>query len=500
MNFNSLQFLIFLAVVLSFYWILPHKFRWILLLVASYYFYMSWNAWLIFLILGTTIVSYGAAIAINATANKRVKKLLLSIAIIVCLGTLIFFKYFNFLCAEVINFLNLFSLNIHSFALDILLPVGISFYTFQTLSYVIDVYRGKFAPETHFGYYALFVCYFPQLVAGPIESPQNLLPQLRTEHKLNSDDLSAGLRIALCGFFRKCVVSDFCGLYVDSVFSNLGSANSLAIYMAGILFCIQMYCDFAGYSEIASGVARMMGIKLMKNFDRPYLSQSYTEFFRRWHISLNKWFTEYLYIPLGGNRKGKARKIINIFIVFVLCGLWHGANWTYVIWGVYAAFFISLESLLKKPFDKFVSKYKVDVENAAFVLLRRSFMFLIVFVPAALIFRAQSVTDLGLIIIKLFTDVGFGTEYVNAALSQLNISVLEIMQLVLSVVCMCYIYYFGEYDEKNDNRAQLFSITQTRTLYAQKLSVYLYALLAICFCWLTLLSLEGASSFAYFQF
>lgn len=349
MNFNSIEFLIFLPVVLLLYWILPHRARWVLLLIASYYFYMSWNVELIFLILGTTLVSYVAAILIEKTDKKWLKRLYLIITLIVCLGVLFFFKYFNFVLSGVIAFLNLFSVNISPISLDIILPVGISFYTFQTLSYVIDVYRGDFKAEKHIGYYALFVSYFPQLVAGPIESAGNLLPQLKQKHKLNEEDIFSGLRIMLCGFFRKCVVADFLGIFVNKVFADIAGADSLSVFVAGALFCLQMYCDFAGYSEIAMGAARMMGVKLMVNFDRPYLSRSYTEFFRRWHISLNRWFTEYLYIPLGGNRKGKIRKILNTVIVFALCGLWHGADVTYILWGLYAAFFVSIESLIKNP-------------------------------------------------------------------------------------------------------------------------------------------------------
>lgn len=218
MSFNSLQFLIFLPIVIVVYFLLPHKIRWAWLLAASYYAYMSWNVWLVFLILGTTVVSYGAGLLMPKAQSKGVRRLLLIITLVVCLGTLVFFKYFNFLLENVINFLNLFALELDPVMLDIILPVGISFYTFQTLSYVIDVYRGKIEPEKHFGYYALYVSFFPQLVAGPIERPENLLPQLREKHTPNEDDLSVGFRIMAVGFFRKCVVADFLGTFVNSVF------------------------------------------------------------------------------------------------------------------------------------------------------------------------------------------------------------------------------------------------------------------------------------------
>ncbi|HBN12876.1 MAG TPA: MBOAT family protein [Clostridiales bacterium] len=501
MNFNSLEFLIFLPVVLAVFWLLPHKFRWAWLLAASYYFYMSWNAWLIFLILGTTLCSYGAAIAIDRTKNVKIKKLLLALTIIVCLGTLVFFKYFNFLLKSAIDFLNLFSMNIQSVSLDIILPVGISFYTFQTLSYVIDVYRGKFAPEYHFGYYALFVSYFPQLVAGPIERPDKLLPQLRKEQFISSDDFAAGLRILLTGFFRKCVVADVCGLYVNSVFADIGAANSLAVAIAGALFLVQIYCDFAGYSEIATGAARMMGVRLTTNFDRPFLSVSVTEFFRRWHITLSKWFADYLYIPLGGSRKGKARKILNNFIVFGLCGLWHGANWTYFFWGIAMAVFISAENLFGKPLKEFLKRRGADIESPPIRLARQMLLF-VALVPTALLFRSASLAEYGRLFIKLFSDFGFGADYFTAAFSALDMSPVGAAELLCALVCMAMVYNFGEFGK--DGREELFPLSEqtaySRGIFAQRYSVYVYIVLAIGACWLYLLSLGGVSEFTYFQF
>lgn len=501
MNFNSLEFLIFLPVVLAVFWLLPHKFRWAWLLAASYYFYMSWNAWLIFLILGTTLCSYGAAIAIDRTKSVKIKKLLLALTVIVCLGTLVFFKYFNFLLKSAIDFLNLFSMNIQSVALDIILPVGISFYTFQTLSYVIDVYRGKFAPEYHFGYYALFVSYFPQLVAGPIERPDNLLPQLRKEQVISSDDFAAGLRILLTGFFRKCVVADVCGLYVNSVFADIGAANSLAVAIAGALFLVQIYCDFAGYSEIATGAARMMGVRLTTNFNRPFLSVSVTEFFRRWHITLGKWFADYLYIPLGGSRKGKARKILNNFIVFGLCGLWHGANWTYFFWGIAMAVFISAENLFGKPLKEFLKRRGADIESPPIRLARQMLLF-VALVPTALLFRSASLAEYGRLFIKLFSDFGFGADYFTAAFSALGMSPVGAAELLCALVCMAMVYNFGEFGKAE--REELFPLSESaaysRGIFVQRYSVYVYIVLAIGACWLYLLSLGGVSEFTYFQF
>ena len=255
MSFNSLEFLVFLPVVVLLYWLLPHKARWILLLVASYIFYMSWNVWLIGLILITTVTAYVAGIGIDRSENKKTKKIWLVATLVVCLGLLVFFKYINFILESVVGVIRLFDVKQDELVLNIILPVGISFYTFQTLSYVIDVYRGDFKAERHFGYFALYVSYFPQLVAGPIERPQNLLPQLKERHNIDENDMLTGAKWLLSGFFRKCVVADFCGIFVDKVYADLGGANALAVFIASALFLIQIYNDFAGYSEIALGSA-----------------------------------------------------------------------------------------------------------------------------------------------------------------------------------------------------------------------------------------------------
>lgn len=500
MNFNSFEFLIFLPTVIVLYWLVPHRFRWFVLLLASYFFYMSWNAWLIFAILGTTCVSYGAAILIGKTQNIKIKKLLLALAIIICLGTLVFFKYFNFLIQSAIDFLNLFALNIKSPALDIILPVGISFYTFQTLSYVIDVYRGKFAPEKHLGYYALFVAYFPQLVAGPIEKPGDLLPQLRAEHNLNWDDMSEGFRWLLSGFFRKCVVADFCGIFVNNIFANVSEANSLAIFLGGLLFFIQMYCDFAGYSEIAMGCARMMGVKLTKNFDRPELSLSTSEFFRRWHITLGRWFTEYLYFPLGGSRKGKVRTVINTIIVFTLSGLWHGANWTFVVWGIFCGVILCLENILRKPFGKFLEKKNIDKNSFAIIALRRVWAISIA-VTTSLIFRAQSLPEVGALFAGMFTRVGVGVDYVNSTLATAGLSIGSVLQIVLCVICMFHLHRLT--DEKKSENVGLTVLknkSASKVYYLQEIGIIVLIILAVALSWLALIASGDNSSFQYFQF
>ena len=295
MNFNSGVFLIYLPTVVLVHWLLPHRARKYWLLAASYFFYMYWNPMLILLLLASTAVDYCCGRGMEKyRENPRAKKALLLCSVCMNLGLLFFFKYWDFFADNVNRLCALVRIPYTVPALNLILPVGISFYTFQTMSYTIDVYRGDFPAEKDPVTFALYVTFFPQLVAGPIETPQNLLPQLKNERTFSTDDFTAGMRLLLSGFFRKCVVADFCGIYVNAVFQNLEAANGLAILFAGGLFCIQMYCDFAGYSEIAAGAARLMGVRLMKNFNQPYLSQSYGEFFRRWHISLNRWFTSYV--------------------------------------------------------------------------------------------------------------------------------------------------------------------------------------------------------------
>lgn len=488
MSFNSWQFLIFLPLVVLVYWLLPHRARWAMLLVASYIFYLSWNVWLIVLIMITTVTAYGFAIGIEGTRSVRLKKPFLAITLIICLGLLVFFKYINFLIESVVGVIRLFNAEQDGIALNILLPVGISFYTFQTLSYVIDVYRGDYKAERHFGYFALYVSYFPQLVAGPIEKPQTLLPQLRREHKFNEEDMLEGGRWLLSGFFRKCVVADFCGIFVNRVYADPGSSSGLAVLVASALFLIQIYNDFAGYSEIAMGSARLMGVKLSKNFDKPLTSTSYTEFFRRWHITLNQWFTQYVYIPLGGNRKGTARKIINTLIVFALCGLWHGASWTFVLWGLTAGVMISVETLLRRLFARLCEGAKIDLENPAVRLVRRGLMVLL-FTFSSVLFRAQSLGEAGMAFGQIFT--AFGT--IEVAVADLDISGLQLIQLAVFIAGMTAVYRLP-----SDAKEKPLPLAADRATV--DISVYVYGITAVMLCWLGLLAMGDSSAFQYFQF
>lgn len=356
------------------------------LLVASYYFYMSWNVSYVVLILFTTIVSYYSAIEIEKTVKKKRKKVFLVLSIGSSLAVLFFFKYFNFLGESINEVFSFVGVGLRITYLKLLLPVGISFYTFQTLSYTIDVYYGKKETERHFGIYALYVSFFPQLVAGPIERSTRLLPQFRIRHKLSWEKIYIGLKWMVLGFFMKLVIADRIGMYVDAVYNNVYQHSGITYIVATIMFAFQIYCDFAGYSSIAIGTAKLMGIDLMVNFRRPYFALSIGEFWKRWHISLSTWFRDYFYIPIGGSRVGKLRWLNNLFLTFLISGLWHGANWTFVIWGALHGIYLIIENLLHLNTGK---NYNPGIHIR---LLRMSIVFVLVNL-AWIFFRANTVGD-----------------------------------------------------------------------------------------------------------
>lgn len=348
MAFNSLHFLIFFPLVVLAHFSLPHRHRWVLLLAASYYFYMSWKAEYALLLLFSTTVPWAAALAMDRAGSRGAKRILLVLCIAVSLGLLSTFKYLNFISDSLRPLLAARAVPLDLPHLELLLPVGISFYTFHTLSYVIDVYRGQLRPERHFGIFAACVSFFPPLVAGPIERPRNLLPQFRIPRGPEEGRIVSGLWQMLWGFFLKIVIADRLTGYVDAVYNDAASFTGLPLLAATYLYPYQIYCDFAGYSLIAIGAARVLGFSLMENFRRPYAAASTAEFWRRWHISLSTWLRDYLYIPLGGNRRGTARRYLNLFIVFFICGLWHGAGWTFIAWGVLHGLYL-IGSLLTAP-------------------------------------------------------------------------------------------------------------------------------------------------------
>jgi alginate O-acetyltransferase complex protein AlgI len=333
MLFNSLSFLLFFVIVTALYFALPHRFRWLLLLVASCVFYMCFIPAYILILFTTIIIDYFAAIWIEETQDARKRKKFLLISVVSVCAVLFVFKYFNFFSANAALLARALHWNYPIQALKIVLPIGLSFHTFQSLSYVIEVYRSRQRAERHIGRYALYVMYFPQLVAGPIERPQNLLHQFYEEKRWDWQRLRDGLSLALWGLFKKVVVADTLAIYTDTVYKASSQHNGSSLLLATYFFAFQVYCDFSGYSDIARGVSWVYGIRLMKNFETPFFSKSIGEFWSRWHISLSTWFRDYLYIPLGGNRVSVARSFFNIMVVFLVSGLWHGANWTFIVFG-----------------------------------------------------------------------------------------------------------------------------------------------------------------------
>jgi len=352
MLFNSLEYLIFLPIVVVLYFTIPVKWRWLLLLVASYFFYMCWKAEYVVLIAFTTLVDYFVALKIGREPSKKKKKRYLILSLLVNLGMLAGFKYLNFF-ADSVNMLFGEMGAEQPFSLfHILLPVGISFYIFQSLSYTIDVYRGYKKPETHLGKFALYVSFFPQLVAGPIERSTSLLPQIHKPLPFDQERLVSGIKLMLWGFFKKLVIADRLGMFVSYVYENPEQHNGLPVILATMLFAFQLYCDFSGYTDIARGSARLMGYDLMINFNRPLIARSLRDFWNRWHISLTTWFRDYVLYSMPYIREKKIinRKIYrNLIISFLLMGLWHGAAWTFILFGIFHGIMLVVESVTEKP-------------------------------------------------------------------------------------------------------------------------------------------------------
>lgn len=343
MLFNSISFAIFLPIVFILYWFATKgnlKFQNILLLISSWYFYACWDYRFLFLLIFSILLDYYTGIKIYETENRSLKKVWLWLSISVNLGFLGVFKYYNFFASSFADALSLLGIESNLATLEIILPIGISFYTFHGLSYVIDLYRNRIKPERSFIDYSVFVSFFPLLVAGPIERATHLLPQIIKKREFNYSQAVDGLQQILWGLFKKIVIADNCAKYANTIFNNSADYSGSMLVIGALFFTFQIYCDFSGYSDIALGTARLFGINLLRNFAFPYFSRDIAEFWRRWHISLSSWFRDYLYIPLGGSKGGTFMKIRNTFIIFLVSGFWHGANWTFIVWGLLNAIYI----------------------------------------------------------------------------------------------------------------------------------------------------------------
>lgn len=385
MAFNSLHFLIFFPIVVLIYFMIPQKVRYVWLLISSYYFYMCWNAEYALLILFSTVATYLCGLLIQGVGKswegkkkRRFAKMSLALCIAVNLGILFFFKYFDFAFSSLQFAFARVDIQLNNPQFDILLPVGISFYTFQALGYIIDVYKEESKAEKNFLKYALFVSFFPQLVAGPIERSGNLLRQINKPTHFDVENARYGLFTMGYGLFLKMVVADNIARVIDPVFQEYENSHGMVIVMCMILFAFQIYCDFHGYTQIAIGSAKVLGFQLQENFNAPYLAGSIKEFWRNWHISLTSFFTDYLYIPLGGSRKGKLRKYVNTMIVFLASGLWHGASWAFVIWGGVNGLYLILYDLFQNAGGKMLNKLKVDTSALGWKVLSRLVTFILV--------------------------------------------------------------------------------------------------------------------------
>jgi len=482
--------------VVALYFALPHRYRWMLLLGASYYFYMCWRPEYLVLILCSTIIDYWAGLKMGRRGTKDARRPFLVLSLLVNLGLLFTFKYLGFLTDSVEALLGLFGQPTDVPSTALVLPVGISFYTFQTLSYSIDVYRGDKEPESHLGIFALYVSFFPQLVAGPIERSTRLLPQFFQKHEFDYVRIVDGLKLVVWGLFKKVVIADRVGLYVNEVYNNPGTYEGAAVWMATYLFAVQIYCDFSGYSDIAIGAAKVLGFDLMENFRQPYFSKSIREFWRRWHISLSTWFRDYVYISLGGNRVSTAWWYFNLMVVFVVSGLWHGAAWTFVIWGALHGAFLIAGVIAQPMWDRLWNRigevYQLRTSHyaAGFVIswpsitrLREWVAVLVTFHLVCfgwVFFRANSLPDAVTLLQQATTFTGV----------QITLPTFGVKPLLISVAAIAILLVVHLIERKEDVR----SFLSGRPVWV-RWPVYLGTVLMIAW-----FGVFDAQEFIYFQF
>ncbi|RLD74697.1 MAG: MBOAT family protein [Bacteroidetes bacterium] len=477
MLFNSWQYIFFFFIIFLTYFSLPYRYRSILLLVGSYIFYMAWKWEFAFLMLAITFVNYWSGYKIARTNNKLHKKLWLAFALMFSLGTLVYFKYANFFIDNFITLLQQLGINNNISYLHVILPVGISFYTFQALSYSLDIYRNKTEVENSPVNFAVYVAFFPQLVAGPIERSTHLLKQFKEKHHFNSENLIEGSKMFIWGLFKKVVIADRLGIYVDNVYASPNGHSGATLALATFFFAIQIYCDFSGYSDMAIGSARILGFRIMQNFNLPYLASSISNFWKRWHISLSTWFADYLYIPLGGNRVSIYRWIFNIFFVFIVSGFWHGANWTFIIWGALHAFYYLVEYIGDQSLKQASLQ---SLKNTSFYRLFKIASVFLFVCYAWIFFRAESTHDAFHISEMILTDLN-SSVYLGAS----TVSFVLSIALILFLFIVQILQYNGI--------ASIY-FSKPRVPAALQFTYYVFLLTGI--------SLLGISSnaFIYFQF
>lgn len=490
MLFNSLEFLIFFPIVVLAYFLIPQRWRYLWLLGASYYFYGSWNPQYALLMATSTVITFLSGVFIGRAKTDMGKKLTVAASFVLNLAILFYFKYFYFTMDNINLVRLLLGLSVLTPKFDVILPVGISFYTFQALSYTMDVYRKDIEPEKNILKYALFVSFFPQLVAGPIERSKNLLSQVNDEHHFDYLRARSGLLIMLWGFFLKLVIADRAAILVNTVYNGAENFSGIMLVLATLAFAAQIYCDFASYSIIAQGAAKVMGFELMDNFRQPYLSLSIAEFWRRWHISLSSWFKDYLYIPLGGNRKGTLRKYINLMIVFLVSGLWHGASWNFVIWGAIHGIY-QIAGAVTLPLRKFACAILgIDRKTGWYKWFQRIITLMLV-TFGWIFFRSESLSGSIMIVKKIFTDLAPWSIY-GGGLTSMGLDSANIVVLILAIVILLWISL------KENSGVQVFDriekcnlITRWIVYFALLFSVLIFGIYGPGF---------EASQFIYFQF
>ena len=415
MFFNSLTFAVFLPIVFLLYWFVFNKTKKtqnLLLILASYYFYSCWDWRFLFLLVFSTFLDYYTGIQIEKSEKEKTRKFWFWLSIGINLGFLGVFKYYNFFASSFAELLNDFGLKSSPFLLDVVLPVGISFYTFHGLSYVIDIYKKRIKAEYNFVDYSLFVSYFPLLVAGPIERATHLLPQVKVKRSFDFELAKQGLFQFIWGLVKKVVIADTCATYANAIFDNYSSMNSWSLILGAVYFAFQIYGDFSGYSDMALGMSKLFGINLLRNFNYPYFSRDIAEFWRRWHISLSSWFKDYLYIPLGGSKGGKSQQVRNTFIIFVVSGFWHGANWTYLAWGfINALYFLPL--LLRNTNRSNIEMVQLNWNFDSVKVVFQIFYTFLLACLAWIFFRANSITDAVQYIKRIFTEGNFSSQYLT---------------------------------------------------------------------------------------
>ena len=500
MLFNSFGYAVFLPIIFLLHWITPRKWRWALLLAASCFFYATWGPEYILVLLLTIVISYYAALYMERAGKQRGRsangkknhgaspsaKTVLVLSIIFCAGLLFFFKYLNFFSENVAALLQRFSIPMQPFTLRLALPIGISFYLFQTISYLVDVYKGKIPAERHFGIYAVYISFFPKVMQGPIERGESLLPQLHKPRRFHYGQASYGIKLMAWGFFKKLVLADGLSIYVSQVYDNLPSYTGFSLMLATFFYAIQLYCDFSGYTDIALGSAGILGIRLSPNFRSPYFASSIKDFWGRWHISLSSWLRDYIYIPLGGSRVGRVRHALNIMITFLVSGLWHGASWNYVLWGGIHGALQIIEGFF--PWNKKSSRFQTDRRlHAMLCIVTVPVTFLLVCF-AWIFFRAATLQDAFYVIRNMFTGIGSPYTYIHDCALQLG---LTFRNLVFHCLPLIPLFLFDLASLKTDVIALI-----SRQRFFIRWPVYILLLLVIL-----LFSEKGVTTeFIYMQF